>query len=83
MGASGEGGGGGAGGGGGGAEGDSYLDARQRAIDEAAERRLNQIINDYQEEINNYETLQKGAFHTYNAWTLDAHIICTIYKNSH
>uniref|UniRef100_A0A2H1WG59 SFRICE_028579 n=1 Tax=Spodoptera frugiperda TaxID=7108 RepID=A0A2H1WG59_SPOFR len=37
----------------------SYLDARQRALDEAAERRLQQIMRDYQDDINNYELLQK------------------------
>lgn len=53
---------GGAGGGGGAsAGGGGYLDARQRALDEAAERRIQQIMRDYQHEINNYETLQKGT----------------------
>lgn len=37
-----------------------YLDAKQRGLDDAAERRLVQIMRDYQHEINNYETLQKG-----------------------
>lgn len=37
----------------------SYLDARQRALDETAERRLAQIVRDYQHDINNYEALQK------------------------
>lgn len=38
----------------------SYLDARQRALDDAAERRLQQIMRDYQDDITNYEMLQKG-----------------------
>lgn len=41
------------------AAGDGYLDARQRSLDEAAERRLRQIMQDYQDDINNYEMLQK------------------------
>lgn len=44
-----------------GTEGEGYLDARQRALDEAAERRLAQIMRDYQDDINNYELLQKGT----------------------
>lgn len=39
----------------------SYLDAAQRALDEAAERRLQQLYTDYQDDINNYELLQKGT----------------------
>lgn len=39
---------------------EGYLDAKQRGLDDAAERRLVQIMRDYQHEINNYETLQKG-----------------------
>ncbi|KPJ04528.1 RNA-binding protein 25 [Papilio xuthus] len=51
-------------GGAGGAEGaageaDSYLDAAQRALDEAAQRRLADIVRDHQHEINNYELLQQ------------------------
>lgn len=39
---------------------EGYLDSKQRGLDDAAERRLVQIMRDYQHEINNYETLQKG-----------------------
>lgn len=49
-----EGAGGGAAGAGGG-----YLDARQRALDEAAEARLQQIAVEYQDDINNYDIIQK------------------------
>lgn len=38
-----------------------YLDARQRGLDDSAERRLAQIVRDYQDDINNYEILQKGT----------------------
>lgn len=41
--------------------GDSYLDARQRQLDELAEKRLQVIYRDYQNDINNYEMLQKGT----------------------
>ncbi|CAH4037384.1 unnamed protein product [Pieris brassicae] len=45
----------------GGAEGgaDEYLDAKQRGLDDAVERKIAQIYRDYQDEINNYEILQK------------------------
>lgn len=42
------------------AEGEGWLDAAQRALDDAAERRLQQLYRDYQDDINNYELLQKG-----------------------
>lgn len=47
-----------------GLEGDA-ADARQRHLDEQAERRLHQIMHDYQEEINNYDIIQKGKLVTY------------------
>ncbi|VVD03809.1 unnamed protein product [Leptidea sinapis] len=37
----------------------SYLDAKQRGMDESAEKNIAQIYRDYQEDINNYEILQK------------------------
>lgn len=46
-----------------GAEGEGWLDAAQRALDDAAERRLQQLYRDYQDDINNYELLQKGERH--------------------
>lgn len=48
-----------------GAEGAVAADTRQRAQDEQAERRIQQIMRDYQHEINNYELLQKGTYLLY------------------